>query len=173
MSVTGVQTPWGTQQNQSQVPLAGSTGQVDKQEFLMLLVAQLRNQDPSKPMEDREFISQLATFNTLEQMQQMNATLSSVSEMTVLGQLAGFVGKHVGAIHQGVTVEGIVAGVTLVDGTPRLLVGDQQVDIHSVFEISSAEPPAPPEPAPTTPVQEQPPAATQPEPTPTTPQPVG
>jgi flagellar basal-body rod modification protein FlgD len=156
MSVTGVQTPWAVQQNQYQSATVSGIQQVDKQEFLMLLVAQLRNQDPSKPMEDREFVTQLAQFNTLEQMQQMNRTMSAVSEMTVLGQLASFVGKQVSAVQNGTTVEGVVSGVTLVDGTPRLIVGDKQIDIQSVFAISA-------------------PPATEPEatPPPPTPQPVG
>jgi flagellar basal-body rod modification protein FlgD len=149
MSVTGVQTPWSTQTSGQQTSSLTGLQQVDKQEFLMLLVAQLRNQDPSQPMEDREFIAQLAQFNSLEQMQQMNKTLTAVSEMTVLGQLASFVGKHVTAVSGGATVAGLVSGVTLVDGAPKLIVGDKQVDLQAVYEISEApETPPAPEPVP-------------------------
>jgi flagellar basal-body rod modification protein FlgD len=159
----------------------GPTQQVDKQEFLMLLVAQLRNQDPTKPMEDREFISQLAQFNTLEQMQAMNQTLTTTSEMTVLGQLASFVGKHVTAMSpDGGTIDGVVSGVTLLDGSPILTVGSNQVDIRSVFSITDAAgaPTAPdPTPASTTqPTQTAttPPATTTDEPAADQkPQPVG
>ena len=46
-----------------------------KDEFLKLLVAQLENQDPMEPMDDTEYIAQLAQFSTLEQMQNMNDNL--------------------------------------------------------------------------------------------------
>lgn len=58
----------------------GSTGQLDKDAFLMLLITQLRNQDPLKPMEDKEFIAQLAQFTSLEQMQSLNKTVEPFSK---------------------------------------------------------------------------------------------
>lgn len=54
----------------------GSTN-LGKDDFLKLLIAQLANQDPLNPMKDREFISQMASFSTLEQMFNMNETLTS------------------------------------------------------------------------------------------------
>ncbi len=59
---------------------SASNYDLDKNAFLRLLTVQLSNQDPLNPMEDREFIAQLAQFSTLEQMQNMNATISSKSE---------------------------------------------------------------------------------------------
>lgn len=53
---------------------------LDKDAFLKLLTTQLSNQDPLSPMEDREFIAQLAQFSSLEQMTAMNKTLETKSE---------------------------------------------------------------------------------------------
>lgn len=50
---------------------------LDKDAFLKLLVTQLQNQDPLNPMEDREFISQMAQFSALEQMQQLNTNMQA------------------------------------------------------------------------------------------------
>jgi len=54
-----------------------------KDAFLKLLITQLRNQDPLNPMEDKEFIAQMAQFSTLEQMQQLNKNITSYNEQTL------------------------------------------------------------------------------------------
>ncbi|TFE03494.1 flagellar hook assembly protein FlgD [Jeotgalibacillus sp. R-1-5s-1] len=69
-----------------------------KDQFLKLLIAQLQNQDPTKPMEDKEFISQMANFSSLEQMTNMANSFekfASMQEQTSLIQYNEFVGKEV------------------------------------------------------------------------------
>lgn len=56
---------------------------LDKDAFLRLLTTQLANQDPLNPMEDREFIAQLAQFSSLEQMQNLNKVFADKSEETL------------------------------------------------------------------------------------------
>ncbi|RQD68211.1 MAG: flagellar hook capping protein [Tindallia sp. MSAO_Bac2] len=53
---------------------------LDKDAFMKLLTTQLSNQDPLNPMEDREFIAQMAQFSSLEQMQNMNESMKSNHE---------------------------------------------------------------------------------------------
>lgn len=53
---------------------------LDKEAFLKLLVTQLANQNPLNPVEDKEFIAQLAQFSSLEQMQNLNKNLISMGE---------------------------------------------------------------------------------------------
>ena len=53
------------------------TGELGKEAFLQLLVAQMKYQDPLNPTSDTEYISQLATFSSLEEMQNINENLTS------------------------------------------------------------------------------------------------
>ncbi len=59
------------------------SGDLDKDAFLRLLVTQLQNQDPLNPMEDREFIAQMAQFSSLEQIQNLNKTFESAQTTIV------------------------------------------------------------------------------------------
>lgn len=69
-----------------------------KDDFLKLLIAQLQNQDPLNPMEDTEFISQMATFSTLEQMTNMNQAMEKLVQLQTQSSLidfSQFIGKEV------------------------------------------------------------------------------
>lgn len=52
-----------------------------KDAFLKLLVTQLQHQDPTKPQDDAQFIQQLATFSSLEQLQSMNAGIQTLVQL--------------------------------------------------------------------------------------------
>lgn len=60
--------------------------QLGKDDFLKLLVTQLKNQGPLNPMDDREFIAQLAQFSTLEQMQNMNSSINAIRAINLIGK---------------------------------------------------------------------------------------
>lgn len=59
----------------------GPNQKLDKDAFLKLLVTQLRHQDPLNPIEDKEFISQMAQFSSLEQMQNMGKTMADTNAL--------------------------------------------------------------------------------------------
>lgn len=78
-----------------------ANGMLGKDDFLGMLVTQLRYQNPLEPMADTEFIAQLAQFSTLEQMQNMNANLQVNMQLiqSVGNALAtSLIGKHVSAV---------------------------------------------------------------------------
>ncbi|WP_425060862.1 hypothetical protein SCACP_16160 [Sporomusa carbonis] len=100
-----------------------------KDDFLKLLVTQLRYQDPMKPMEDKEFIAQMAQFSTLEQMQNMNSTM----EMT---QASGLIGlKVTWRSDSGQEKSGVVSAVRLVNGQPKLVIGDTSIEMSQVSAV--------------------------------------
>jgi flagellar hook assembly protein FlgD len=61
---------------------ATSLDDIGKDEFLKLLVAQLQNQDPLSPLKNEEFVAQLATFSSLEQLVSINEGVQKLTSMT-------------------------------------------------------------------------------------------
>lgn len=69
-----------------------------KDAFLQLLITQLQNQDPTNPMDDKEFIAQMAQFSSLEQMTNMTTALENLTQLQQQSQLIefnSFIGKDV------------------------------------------------------------------------------
>ena len=60
--------------------------ELGKEEFLQLLVTQMKYQDPLEPTDNTEYVSQLAQFSELEQMQNLNSTTSNTSAFTLVGK---------------------------------------------------------------------------------------
>lgn len=87
---------------------------VDKDMFLKLLVTQMQYQDPLEPTSNTEYMSQLAQFSTLEEMQNMGSTISNGQMMSLTGQYVILnVPDSAGNISQ---VSGLVDYVTVKDG---------------------------------------------------------
>lgn len=91
--------------------------------FLQLLVTELRNQDPTKPMDPSETVSQLATFSSVEQAVRTNALLETALANSSLSQAASLVGRTVtmadgstGGVVKAVTLSGDAMVATLRDG---------------------------------------------------------
>jgi len=80
-----------------------------KDDFLRLLVIQLRNQDPLSPVDQNEFISQTAQFTSLEELQNIRKALEAqqtASDIAGLAQAAGFVGRQIQASTASVNFNG-------------------------------------------------------------------
>ena len=112
-----------------------------KDAFLKLLIAELSNQDPLNPMEDREFVSQMATFSSLEQMQNMNKTLESMAEANKFSAVQ-YIGKAVAFTKgEGEDAQQTVAVVNHVwfepDGKAILDTTEGEVALEDVEGVSS------------------------------------
>ncbi len=95
LTALSVTQPTTTTSTTSTTAMTNATNDtLGKDAFLKLLIAELSNQDPLNPMEDREFVSQMATFSSLEQMQNMNKTLESMAEANKFSAVQ-YIGKAV------------------------------------------------------------------------------
>jgi flagellar basal-body rod modification protein FlgD len=87
---------------------------LDYNSFLTLLIAQMKNQDPTKPADPSQFISQLASFSGVEQAIKTNNKLDTMMTSLALSQAEGFIGRTVASADG--SVQGTVAGIRIVSG---------------------------------------------------------
>lgn len=110
---------------------------VDKQMFFQLLVAQLKNQDPLRPWDSEQFITQLVQFTILEQLLAMNKLLEESLQAQELSRGAALIGHHVKiATGQGELVEGTVEKVSLAGGKVYLHVGGRAYELSQLAEVA-------------------------------------
>lgn len=93
---------------------ARSSPSLDYDAFLQLLIAQMKNQDPTQPMESAEYIAQLATFSNVEQAVKANAKLDSLMTQLSLLQADAIIGRMVTS--EDGTVTGEVVALRIVNG---------------------------------------------------------
>lgn len=107
-----------------------------KDAFLKILTTQLSNQDPSSPLEDKDFIAQMATFSSLEQLTNLNQAFEKFSG-NQMSQYAASIGKEITWTPEGSTstVSGVVDGISTQSGSYFYIVDEQKVPVGLVTEI--------------------------------------
>lgn len=130
------------------VPVSGINGtttrtpkkELGKDDFLLLLTKQLQNQDPMKPVDNMEFVNQMASFSTLEQITNMSKSLEKFMANTNNSykiEAMGYLGLKVTAqtTDSPEPIIGTVTGVKFVDGEAVLTIGDQRIKASDVQSI--------------------------------------
>ena len=92
------------------------------QDFLRILTSQLNNQDPLKPMDNQEFVTQLAQFTSLQQTQQLNEKLDSLLSIQAATQSIGLIGRTVDVQAASGLVTGRVTSLNFANGDPRMTI---------------------------------------------------
>ncbi|MGV3489415.1 MAG: flagellar hook assembly protein FlgD [Tuberibacillus sp.] len=125
-----------------------------KDDFLKLLITQLQMQDPLQPMQDKEFISQMATFTSLEQTNNMTNLFTQfvqTQSVTSLSAQAQVIGKTISWTEtndedsEPQTKTGIVNAVTLKDGKLTYVTEDgSEVNPQYIFSIKNTDNATPP-----------------------------
>ncbi len=109
---------------------------LDKDDFLKILLTQLTHQDPIRPMEDTEFVAQMAQFSSLEQMSNMNSELGKVLNILAKSQAVALLGKSVEIMEGDEKVTGIVKEVAGGE-YPQILVNGKYYDISHVERVKN------------------------------------
>lgn len=123
---------------QSNQPTREVNNQLGKDEFLKILIVQLQNQDPLNPMEDKDFIAQMAQFSTLEQMQNMGKDFQSLKAMNLVGKMIyGEIDLENSS--QVIPVLGRVDSVTFNNGRMYLQVGGYSLSLEDLKMVFSED----------------------------------
>lgn len=123
-----------------------------KDDFLKLLITELKYQDPTKPMDNYEYISQMSTFSSLEQMQNLNSSFTELSTTLndvmlpsmLLQQSSSMIGKAVTytstTTADGASttkeLEGVVESVVMKDGGLYYVIDGKEVDASKVTSMA-------------------------------------
>jgi len=96
---------------------------MSQQDFLRVLLAQLRHQDPLKPMDNQAFLAQMAQFSALAQTNQLNTKVDTLLSIEASTQAVGLLGKTVEVASQsGTPAVGQVMSLVLTEAGPSLTV---------------------------------------------------
>lgn len=114
----------------------GQKNGMDKDAFLRLLVTQLSHQDPTNPMQDKEFVSQMAQFSSLEQMSNMNSEMKNLIQASQSSQAFSLLGKTVNAVDGAKDIiTGEVTSVFFNEGQVMLQVNNSSVSLADVMAV--------------------------------------
>ena len=108
--------------------------QLGKDDFLKLLITQLSNQDPTSPMEDTQFISQMAQFSSLEQMTNMNESFNKMAAMINSSQATSTLGKTVEVDLGDTTSQGVVEATSF-GANPQVMVNGMYYDLNKIKAV--------------------------------------
>jgi flagellar basal-body rod modification protein FlgD len=109
---------------------------LDVEEFLKLMIAELQNQDPLNPMDNAQMIQQISEIRSISSTDKLTDTLDSVQLGQALASASGLIGRNVtGLSEKNTEVNGKVDRVSVVDGVPKLHVGANALQLKNVREI--------------------------------------
>lgn len=114
--------------------------EMGKEQFLKILAVQLQNQDPTKPMEDRDMISQMAQLSVLEQLSNLNQSLSAYllsNQKDDLSQYSNMLEKKVTWTNpeSNELESGVVTGVKYKNNLVYFQIGEQEIASNAIKSV--------------------------------------
>jgi len=91
-------------------------------DLLRVLLTELTNQDPLKPVDNKDFMAQIAQFASLDSTQQLNQNIETLVALQSVNQSVGLIGRTVTAVNGSGTVTGKVTALSLVGSAPTMTI---------------------------------------------------
>lgn len=140
MNVTSATDTTGNGSSSNSTNSPTSSNSVDYNTFLQLLIAEMKNQDPTNPMDTSQYMSQFAQLSTVEQAMQTNSKLDALLSSQSLSQANGLIGKTVSFTDlTGASFSGKVVSVSInSDGSIATLADGTKVAVGPGLTISQS-----------------------------------
>jgi flagellar basal-body rod modification protein FlgD len=120
-----------------------ATNNLQLDDLLRVLLTELTHQDPFKPVDNKDFMAQIAQFASLDSSRQLNDNVVQLLALQALNQSVGLIGKSVSATTATGTFRGRVTAITLADGAPRLTITDgagQVITNVAIGQLATIQP---------------------------------
>ena len=135
MNVSSVQSSTSSAVTDATASTGSITGMGGDQ-FMQLLLAQMQNQDPLDPVQDKDFMTEMTQINSLMEMEQVSSNIQALTLSNQMIQAASLIGKDVSyAASDGSSMNGVVSGVTYAGDQINLSVGDAQVPLKNLTGV--------------------------------------
>ncbi len=106
---------------------------LDMADFFKLFAAQLQNQNMFDPVDNTQYIAQMAQFSTLSQMQELVTSFRSVQALSLMGKNVHLISQNINGAYE--SISGEVAGVVYNNGTPYLEIGKKLYEANAVYKV--------------------------------------
>ncbi len=155
-AISSTNSSYVTTSSASSVQVANPDSTISKTDFLEMFITKLENQDPTDPIDDSTFTSDMAQLSTVEQLQNLNTSMTSMStsmsnldtnvtsqiSLTNTGQAVSLVNKTVtvqttDSAGNVSTAEGTVTSVKFVNGVPKIVINGVEYDTSAVTEVAA------------------------------------
>jgi flagellar basal-body rod modification protein FlgD len=108
-------------------------------QFMTILLAQLKNQDPMEPMKDSDMMTQMTQLNSLQELQSIKAQMDQLTSSNSASYAASLIGKNVKAVlDDGTKVDGTVDGTDMSQGLYLLSVNGTDIPLSSIVSVTAA-----------------------------------
>lgn len=133
---------WPNYSAANKATTSAASKELGKDQFLKILITQLKNQDPLQPMQDKDFIAQMAQFSSVEQLVSISSQLKTLNQS--LGAVSGMIGMEIGWLSSsktdsGTLRQGIVDSIIVRDGVQYAKVGNDEIKLSEIIQVNRAK----------------------------------
>lgn len=125
--------------NTSSIDSATKAAGLSMDDLLRILMTELTYQDPLKPVENKDFLAQMAQFSSLDTTRQLNENIERLLSLQSLNQSVGLLGKTVDAVLDSGTVSGQVTALTMVAGDPQITVKNANGEVFAGITLAQVQ----------------------------------